>query len=701
LLQNEDPSIPQNSRDLAALRLVSWQKPSAHPAVVDLLTNGPPPAKLAVARALAAVAWPDPDFIDPLTALLRGRDQASVAAAAQALAQYGDNGEVLQQLISQATSDRLSEVRLPVIRALGTFSQKRAAQTLIDLQQHDENDQIEAAAGDALIEMTGLTALDHDPQRWALWFAKYDTPSVSEADFREAIIHSRGEAFEGQAAQHKALQSAADELLGNDFWHAASGDRAAILIAYLQSPAPEIRALGADLVYESATNGAAPPGTIQQTRLLLADPSPDVRAAAATALSSDFDSASDLVDQLAREQDDVVRVRLINSLAPFSYLPAIEQMLKLVGNGPSRSVRIAAANAIRQGGDLINRNPQIKLRAIDILKSALHDTDVPGQQKLREAVVGALAAMRDDSNSAIFRELLAPTEPLGVRANALIGLGSLPDSASYAAEYARNLESDEYQMRLAAVDAMALAPKPMSLPIINHVLDRMSQDPNEQVRTEEWNLLQTWARSPAIEELSLESMADTLAQAHDPNKELFIREMLSDRLAQDAQNAPDDSRRRSAAKDLASQEQDIGDLLMNPLIKQPSRASEQYRAALDYWKANGGAVEVINPLCREVVRSMLFAKRWDDAANFAAGVVNNWGNDPNLKVTSQTVAREFISRARDLAESDDPDAYGNAIGLFNAVGKMNPPFPADYPDQIANLRTMIEARHAATSKPSP
>lgn len=696
ILQNEDPGIPQNVRDLAALRLVSRQSPPAHAAIVDLLTKGTPPAKLAVARALASVAWPDADFIAPLTTLLRGRDQASVAAAAQALVQYKDNGDILQELINQARSDHPLNIRLPVVRALGAFSQKPAAQTLIDLQQHGEDYQIEAAAGDALMEMTGLANFDHDPGRWAQWWQQ--NQGLSDTDFRVGIIRSRGEAFETQAAQHKTLQNAANELLTDNFWNAPPSDRAEILLSYLQSPAPEIRSLGAELVYSSATANGAPPGTIRQTRLLLADPSPDVRAAAATALSADVDSAADLVAQLAREQDDVVRVRLINSLAPFQNLLAIEQMLKLVGSGPSASVRIAAADGIRQGADIIDKDLPLKSKAIEVLKAALHDTDPPGQQNLREAIVGALAAMRESSLSGIFRQLLAPSEPLGVRGKALIGLGSLPDPSPYEAEIARNLDDEEPDMRLAVIQALGLSPTPL---YINQLLDRVSQDGNDQVRAEAWEVLQNWAQSPAIDESSLAAMADGLASAHDPNKALFVREKLRDRLAQDAQSAADPAKRRSAAQDCALQEQDIGDLLMDPAINHPAQAAEQYRAALDYWKANHGAVDVINPLCRAVVRSLLDAKRWDDAASFASGVIKDWGNDPNLKVTSQTVARAFVAAAGNLAELNDPNAYVDAMALFDAVSKMNPPLSSDATDELADQRSAIAAKHAASSKPSP
>ncbi len=139
---------------------------------------------------------------------------------------------------------------------------------------------------------------------------------------------------------------------------------------------------------------------------------------------------------------------------------------------------------------------------------------------------------------------------------------------------------------------------------------------------------------------------------------------------------------------------------MGPTLNRPAEAAEQYRMALEYWKANNGDVDVINRLVGNVEHSLLAAKRWDDAADFAAGSIKDWGDDPKLKVTSQTVARELVDAAKNL-ESNDPNAYGDAMELFDAVSKMDPPLPADFRDQLTLTREALEAKHAATSKPSP
>ncbi|MGD0769506.1 MAG: HEAT repeat domain-containing protein [Tepidisphaeraceae bacterium] len=687
----EDPNVSQSAADLAAMRVVAQHDRAAHALVLTLLKTGPESAKVALARALGLVGWPDPDFVDPLIGMLRGRQPAAAAAAPQALAQYPGNTLVLQALVAEAKSDR-TDIRQPVIRALGTFSQKLAAQTLLDLL-HDDQDQISEAAGDALIEMTGRTDLDHDSDKWAKWFGQYS--GFSEEEFGKAIIRGRGEAFESQLADQRTFQNAADELLRGDFWTASPANRAGILLAYLRSPAPEIRELGAELVHESRTATGAPPGTIRQTRLLLSDPSPAVRAAAATALSGDVDSVGDLVGQLAREQDDFVRVRLITSLAPLHDLHAIELMLKLVVEGPSSSVRIAAADGIRQGGELINNNAALKALAIDALKAALAGTDAPGQQGLRKAIVGALAAIHDNSLSDIFQRLLLPAEPLDVRANALVGLGNMPDAAPFAPAIARHLHDDEYQMRLAAVEALRPLPDPTQY--ILAVLDQMNKDSNDQIKVAAWNVLQFWVQLPKIDEQSLVGLADGLTSQ--PAKELLVRQKLCERLTQDIKNAANDAAGGPARQELAEEEQNVGSLLVNPAIGQPLQAADEFRAALDYWKANRGTSgAVINALCKEIVDALLAAKHWDDAASFASSIIKQYGNDPALKVTSQTVATEFVNAAGNM---EDANSYGDAMEFFDAVQKMDPPLPPDYPDRLANKRALIEAKHAASSKPRP
>lgn len=699
-LQSADAT--QGARDIAAIRLIGPRDPAKDPIAVDLLTSGSKETRVAIARAIASVSWASADFVDPLESLLRGRDPAPAGAAAIALGLYRDNPEVMQELIVQAKSDRSEDFREPAIRALAEFSQKGAADALLYLMQHEDpdpsvRDAIREAAGNALLQMTGRSDLDHDSSRWAAWWQQNN--QLPDDQFHDAIIRGRGDAFENEITQHRALENAADDFLRSDFWSAPPEKRSAILFSYLQSSAPEIRALGAELVYSSAgSTGTPPAGTIEQTRLLLADPSPEVRAAAARALSTDADSAADLVAQLTREQDDLVRVRLIKSLAPMHDVHAIAQMVKLVGKGASIPVRVSAADGIGEGSDIINSDPQLKAQAIQALKDAMDGTDVPDQQHLREAIVGAMAAMHDSSLVDVFRNLLASQgESPGVRASALVGLGSLPNSTQFAPEILPNLDDNDYHMRLAAIEALQRPPSPVPDSYITKLLSKMNDDGNDQVQAAAWNELKHWADLPDMDEGGLSFLADGLKSQ--PARELLIRQKLCDRLAQDVQKGTPAASGHPAAQELAEEQQTVGDLLANPPIDKPLDAAIQYRAALQYWKANQGGVDVINRLCGEITGALLAGKSWDEAATFASGIVKQYGKDPDLMVTSQTVATEFIVAVEKLQDSSDPGAYSDAILLLDTVQKMNPPLPPDFADQLASRRAAIEAKHAASSKP--
>ncbi len=171
----------------------------------------------------------------------------------------------------------------------------------------------------------------------------------------------------------------------------------------------------------------------------------------------------------------------------------------------------------------------------------------------------------------------------------------------------------------------------------------------------------------------------------DPTKELAIRRQICMRLKQDG----------NKAKDLAEQQQDMGDLMSGPTIDNPTGAADQYTAALDYWRANNGSPDVIKLLCRQIVDCRLAAKQWDEAANFAAGIIKQYGNN----VATQTVAEEFLSTANTLDESSDPNAFSDAMAMMDAVQKMNPTLPADYADELQNRRQAMQAKHSAASRP--
>jgi HEAT repeat protein len=678
ILQN--PDAPQDARDNAARLLVAGHSDADRPALVAILKNNDNHAsQLAVARALALDTWTVPDFIDPLFTLLGGADPNRARAAADALAQYKTNLQVLNRLIAVANRTGIEETRVAVIRAIGTFDQKIAAQTLIDLQSRNDSIAIQQAAGDALMDMTGLRENGHDAARWQQWFAKLQ--NLNEQNFHAALQQNRADHFEQEVARRTQLDAAVAKLLSDLYLQAPDAQRADIVIRYLRSSAPEIRALGASIVYQSRQSLKGAPATaMAEVRGMLGDSSVEVRAAAAQALYNDPDSVAAMTAQLQHENDDDVLVALIDSLGPLHDPSAVDKMLQLLQNASSTRVRIEAAKGVGMGAALMQANGNLRQNAVNILKQTLDNTNTPATQGLREACAAALAEIPDQSLLTTYRQLISPSETVAVRIDALHGMGNLknPDVGQTIGN--NYLEDPNPDIRLAAVQAVGTVPQPL---LIDRLLQRMQNDPEPAVRTAIWQDLQSWLKSLADSDLS--TLAEGLKHI-DPIKELQVRLALRDQLAQENQAAPNS---RTAIA-LATQEEDIGDLMMAQ--NQPDTAIAQYQAALDFWKTNQGTFDVKDRLTGDVVRAMLAAKRWNDAAEFTSAVIKQYRSDPDMAPTQETVSKEFKLAAEALRDSNKPTAATDAEALKIAVSKMEPPLVAPYLDFTRGAILAIEQK---------
>jgi tetratricopeptide (TPR) repeat protein len=431
---------------------------------------------------------------------------------------------------------------------------------------------------------------------------------------------------------------------------------------------------------------------MKEVRGMLGDVSPDVRAAAADALDNDADSAGAMVSQLAQEPQDSVRVSLIHSLAPLHDPAAIVLMIKFVESDPSLGVRTEAAEGIRQGADVVMKDPQLKHRAIEALRKLLDGAQRPGTQEARVKAAAALASLRDDSLLELFLKLVGPREPVRVRAVAVRALADLPNPTEVVQTIASFLNADEPDIRLAAVQAMGDLPEPRP-DYMSNLVERMS-DPRGDIRGAAWAALQNWIAEP-MAETDLKALADALRP--DPVKQLLVLQKLRDRLANDVQNAPPGEQRQAAGGQLAEQQQNIGDLEMN--LNQPNDAAEQYRAALQYWQSNPDtSPEVIQRLCRDVVAAELEAKNWSEAAGFASSAIKQYSVD--MPPIMEMVGAPFKLKADQLRESSDPGAFEQAMALFDAVDKMDPPLQSIYKNALQSDRQDIETKHAqqATSR---
>jgi HEAT repeat protein len=684
-----DPHSSQSDRDEAARKLVSSHDESMVPPLVAGLTQPDSGIQLAVASALGDVSWPQPEFVEPLFSLLVNREgqRARVRAAAAALSHYKGNTDVLQRLTTIADSNLGDDVRVPVIMAIGSFNQKLAAQTLIDLQQRTDSDAVERAAGDALMGMTGLDDLGHNVQAWKQWWDK--ASNLSDADFQAEIRGHRADAFEPQVEKEAQLEASIIEVLNQEYEALPTPkDKANLLIQYMRSASPTIRAEGANIVYIGRQSpDGAPPGTMEQVRGLLDDISPDVRAAAAQALFNDADSAPAMVQRLSVERDDLVRVELIKSLTNLYDPAAVALMIQFVQNDPSALVRINSANGIAEAAKHSNlfADRDREQQVVTALLAALKTTGEPGSETLRAAIVGAMAALHDPQLLQTFQSLLDPREVTAVRVNAITGLGGLknPEVSDSIAAFLNDPDPD---IRGAAVVALGTTVQPI---YITNLLNTMSKDSEESVRLAAWNVLKGWIGD--LDEQDLATLADAV-KSEDADKRLAVLEALRDRLIKDIQSATDDAKRQSLSEALAAQRQNVGDCMMD--LGQYGDAADQYQQALTYWKANGGKPDVIDTLQGNVVQALIKAQRYSDAAGFASAVIQQYGNDPTMKFTLETIGSKFLVEAENLTASTDPADYDKAAALFAAVDKMAPPLTGSYHQHLSDLEQQLNQKRA-------
>jgi lipopolysaccharide biosynthesis regulator YciM len=231
---------------------------------------------------------------------------------------------------------------------------------------------------------------------------------------------------------------------------------------------------------------------------------------------------------------------------------------------------------------------------------------------------------------------------------------------------------------------------------LTKLINSMSADPDDSVRSAAWQVLQGWI--PSLEEQDLATLADAL-KTGDPNKRLVALEAFRDQLAKDAQSATDDSKRHQINDALAAQRQNVADTMMD--VGQYAAAADQYQQALTYWKANDGKPDVIDTLSGNVVRALLKAGKYSDAATFASAVIQEYNGDATMEVTQETVSREFLLAAQDLYASNDPNSYDRANDLFGVIKKMSPPLQGSYPQRLDELEQQFAQKHGGQPGASP
>jgi HEAT repeat protein len=664
---------PLRERVEAAKRLLER---GANDVLLDALRSGQADLQTPVARALAETNNPPMVFLNYLMLCLQPQVTVELAdAASLAIAGYRDNAAARARLREFIQSANIPEARrVPAVRALGTLNDKDTARFLIDLLLGGAYPEgISNAAADALAEMTGLTEYGRDVGQWDRWWQGQQGKSP------EQFLSERRAEREGSARQAverlKAVATSIDRFV--EAAHRRITDpkqREEDVLTSLKDPSPEFRAAGARLVNQDLNAGLPIADAVKERlRDLIGDSSPDVRRRVATAIAAVNDSkaATALLAQLQREKIEAVKAELMKALAPTKNLAAVPELVRLLDD-PAFQVSEQAAAALRDMGPEIAKSPALSRQVSNALVRTIDRTNrLRGAERLREFTTEAMIPLHDTALVQVLFTLMVDrtgNNTPNTRNSAIRALAAMNAPPKLQADIAGRiaetpLHDPEKGVRLEAAKALGIVGGPAQ----GDELYKTLSDGDEAVREAAWNSL-----SSLFEQFDVQTLLLWSGQrfANAPDKRLTINLALNKMLI--AQGPP-------AAETLATVQQDIGALYLDPKIDKPEEAVPYLQAALNYWNGRpGGVVNTVQDLC---VRAYLRSKQYKPAVAFAAQQIqkNAQNTDTMCRAILQEVTR--LNRANQLQPALELLAEAKAL-----------PVKGYYQDQFQDLDKDIKSR---------
>lgn len=684
-----DESAAQSRRDEAARRLVSRKSAASTPeaeavvgplarellgaALVNVSSRG---GQLAVARALAQQAEPDPAFIAPLNALL-GNDRQLTEAAATALANYTGSPQVPGLLLAFAASGQRPEAsRVAVIRAVGAMPEKQVAEGLLGLMEQGESEAIRLAAASALGDLTGLPQFGTDAARWASWWAQ--AQRLTEVEFRAQVSLTR-------AAQHNRLRQRFDQLteelsslIPDGYRHVPESERADRLLRLLRSSQPSIRQLGVRIVLSDVLEARPVPQAAREAlRQMVGDSSRAVRLEVAMALRSINDAAAlePLLTQLPQETSPEVRASIASALGPIRDVRAAEALVGLLAD-PEIRVAEAAAESLTALGPELRRSEVMAQSVAMVLRDTLSGRAAePGGEVLRAGLLEALVPLRRREMIPLAQSMLEPGQPVRVRRAAIRLLGELRDPNT--AESIRAvLESADTEpgLRLDAVVALGTLPTFDQAEVLyRRTLPEV--EPDATVRGRAWLLLSDLF--DLANRQQLKAWSERLRG--DGARQLVVLSALADQL----RNPGDDE-----ALALVRGEQ--GEVLLG--LDRAAEASILLRQSLEYWRGRGAVNEYVAGLCLSALEALLRSRQYAEAAGLASRSITE------LDPPGQRLGERLLEEVGRLAVEEEKEA---ASLLLAEIRRAELPLSEPLRERLAGLLERVNGVPATQPTTAP
>lgn len=664
---NDRAATPQQ-REQAAKRLLARASSDTNEILKKVLVDfgDDRERQLAVLRALASATNPDPTFIEPLTNLLADRGPLTESVA-QALAVYKSSEEVRNTLTRFAQNRAMAVTpRSAVIRALGKLVDRRAAASLIDLLNQDENALIRDAAADALAEITGVAQNGRDLQRWNQWWTA--NRDKSEAQWSLDLLRRNAARVDDVEKRLNRLRDFATATVQKDYRNAPEADQVKILIAYLQNPSEDIRYAAVRLVYnEVAVSGSKMPTPVFETlRAMVGDSATDVRKQVALTLSAANDpgAVTALLAQLSQEQDPDVRAEIARALGPTHDTRAVDPLLERLSD-PSFSVARAAADALKDLAPYLRlpdpKNAAMAMQVAARLMQRLQNTEGNmSTASLRQSIVEALGQLGDPSPASLrlFTQLVDSKESPKIRIAALRGLALIANPGS-GNDVVNALRDPDPGVRLAAVQTLRTTATLAHAVNLRRLLTEAGET-DEKVRSESWDVLSKLLEGGSEQELNLWAEFFKGEGQTELARRQRVLEILEAKL--DA---------AGAEEKLAYNRQSEGETLLK--LERPDDAAKKIRQALDYWN-NKNAPQAITDLpTQQLLEALLRAKKYDDAIKFATDVIGQPNGTANIPQITLKIKKEVkrLMDARDMKGALDLIAQAKKIPLGPYLGQLN------------------------------
>jgi HEAT repeat protein len=665
-----DNNARPDQREQAAQRLLSRPDPAARDILRVALTEfGQPAVQLAAARALAAKPTADATLVTPLLTLLDPNSpEPLLDATAKALSAYKTDPEVLSRLITlAATADE--RVRVAAIRASGTFPEKRAAAALVPLA--DPATQPPRVASEAAAALTYLSGRDGatDAAAWQAWWA--ENRNKSDAQFQADLANARSARYDQARIRMTELEDEVSRTLVELYGRTPREQKTDVLVRYLRSAEPSVRAAGCRIARTSAETGDVTPQPIkEQLRGLVGDASPAVRRSAALALAviNDAEAVVPLLTQLNQETDTGVRAALADALRPTRDPRAVPVLLRLLDD-PSKATAQTAAESLGELGERLRQSDPAGADAAAAKIMAVLEARTKPQDgiELRNALVQAVGPLQSRSASfPLVRMLNSQAEDRRVRRSLLVAVGRYRN-ADFTDAIAAWMGDEDAAIRLAAVRALGESANSFG-EFAARLRDRI--DPKEkqpEVRDAAWRVLVGLFKKAPATQLGIWEVW----LKDDPEKLIVLLTELRDR-----------ARANSDLARAADRDQQLGDANMR--AGRFGDAITNYQEALKFAQANNkpSNVEIIS---EGLTEAYLRNNQFGPGITFVQQRIRQ---DPSAEGTLGPKIRREAERLVDVEKK-----YEAATQLIDLALKMDPPLSRRFTQDLQTLQAQVKARN--------